>query len=370
MRTVARESTGAKTRPTSGVARKRARLRARFERLAEALQLAEFLIGHVSLSRDELAWRRRRAEERRQSGQGEAVLFTTDATGARIAVRRRLTDDELDKLPLQAAGPFDLSLAVAWLIEKLSEILPSGRGQLAVQAVAVKLEREWKKLSDDADIERALIFAWGEWGLPGASDAPLADGDQMMRDEGGRTPFVDRFTWELDEELARAILRAALQAFGVSAKKAAELVRKLPSRIEDDDRLGRVADIACELVEFGAAKTVKMRRPSRQIHAAYLDWHERARIPGTPLSAKAFFAELKRAAGVDPRTFGSDGKRARGWSGIGLRPATEEPAGTVAKRSRATFAKAFADPSFGEKLDEARAKWRETLSPKPAEVTR
>jgi hypothetical protein len=162
-----------------------------------------------------------------------------------------------------------------------------------------------------------------------------------------------------DEELARSLLRTSLAALGVPAKKAADLVKGLPRQSDIDQRMSHLVDFAAERLSFSAPKAGGAYPTSAQVFLAYDRWCDATRVErGIRFGKTALLRELAKSSGTQRHTYGSEGGRARGLSGLVLKPAKGK-AGAAAKLSRRRFRR-WLQRKFPEEMMIARKKLSET----------
>ncbi len=147
---------------------------------------------------------------------------------------------------------------------------------------------------------------------------------------------------------ARAIVRSALRALGLTAKEASDLLPGIKFG-ERDRQLHYLTDFVVERLEFGTTRAA----PLAVLHGAYVDWLKDGGGKASAMPMKLFASELRRSMWVKPYKAGSNGSRARGLKGVGLRLATEAP-GALAPGENASFLRALASPDFAKRLDQAR----------------
>jgi len=150
------------------------------------------------------------------------------------------------------------------------------------------------------------------------------------------------------QNCGRAIVRSALRALGLTAKEASDLLPGIKFG-QRERQLHYLTDFVVERLEFGTTRAALLA----VLHGAYVDWLKGGGGKGPAMPMKVFASELRRSMWVKPYKAGSNGSRARGLKGVGLRLVTAAP-GILAPGENASFLRALASPDFAEQLAQAR----------------
>jgi hypothetical protein len=131
-----------------------------------------------------------------------------------------------------------------------------------------------------------------------------------------------------NERLARELLRAGLRAVGVGPKRATDLLRRVPTKAEEDQHRAEDGELFCfardELI-YGDGRTARTRSTAEEREKAF-----RLCFPKTTLKGAEFhelLSLLLQAGGHEweHKTFRQRGRRVRGWVGVGVKLRYTDP---------------------------------------------
>jgi hypothetical protein len=265
---------------------------------------------------------------------------------------------------------------ITWTLFRADEPpeVQTAAAQLAnVRDLLEHLIRDGSSVADVADaVAEQLARALAEWGkvpsmeydgrrVPTRIDQgpQIVDEWQRWAARTGR-PLFELSDYEpLNDVTFNELLRAALRGFGISKDEISSRMARLPeTSAEIDKRLLACGfyDFFVQLVDVRADATPLDRRSAREqkashaeLYTAYRNFCEAARRAGLPLAAKlltkkAFTSEIEKLEQVTRRKLAPKAtSRARGWSGLRLKPPEIIKAAIDAPRLVAQYLAIFAD---------------------------